>query len=253
MYRRGVNIRDSVVEQVRNLILEGRWKPGDKLPPQDKLAEEFGISRTSMREALYKLSSLGLIKIEHGKGTFISSRSTASMLETLSLLILNETDELNLLEARTYLEAGTSSLAAERATEEEIEELRELVQEMKIYLDRDQIDSFSDCDLKFHLKIAGIAKNAVLVKLIETIREMLQRQQREVHTIPRAVKSAYIYHEKIMQAVAVRNPTEAQRLMEEHLNYVKEVYVSEIIGRLKEKSDLNLNNKEETLSIRPGL
>ena len=228
MIEENSNIRDSVFQHIQEKILQDEWEPGDKLPPQDKLAEKLGISRSSLREALYRLSSLGLIEIKHGRGTYISSDISSSIADNLSLLMINEKDELALIEARIYLESGISALAAKRATAEEIDSLRDLVVDMEVYLKENKVEEFNQADFEFHLKIAEACKNPVLLNLVKSVRDLFQKQQEKTHLISKTMEMAYKYHKKIMQAIARRESEKASKLMIKHLKYVQDIYLEKV-------------------------
>jgi len=116
-----VRVSDEIVKQVKSLISEGKLKPGDKLSPERELIKEFGVSRPSLREALNSLVAMGFLELK-GKRTYVKSVASESMQDPLSLLIKTDTQKIfDLIEVRKALEAWGAFLAAQRATEEDIE------------------------------------------------------------------------------------------------------------------------------------
>src|SRR6267142_105801 len=120
---KSTRIYEEIVRQVKQLIAEGRFKSGDRLPPERELAEKFVVSRTSVREALRALESLGLIDIRPGEGTFVREVSIDALVGPLALLMTSQREAIGeLFEARRVLEPAIAALAASRATPDRSEE-----------------------------------------------------------------------------------------------------------------------------------
>src|SRR5919204_1811477 len=123
-------IYEEIVRQIKSMIAEGRLKSGDQLPPERDLAEKFVVSRTSVREALRALESLGLVEIRPGEGTFVREASVEALIEPLALLMVSQREAIGeLFEARRLLEPSLAALAATRATPEEIQEMERILEE----------------------------------------------------------------------------------------------------------------------------
>src|SRR5881396_1311475 len=113
---KSTRIYEEIVRQVKQMIAEGRLKSGDRLPPERDLAEKFVVSRSSVREALRALESLGLVEIRPGEGTFVREVSVESLIEPLALMMVSQRGALaELFEARRLLEPGIAALAASPA------------------------------------------------------------------------------------------------------------------------------------------
>ena len=127
---KSTRIYEEIVRQVKAMIAEGRLKGGDRLPPERDLAEKFVVSRTSVREALRALESLGLVEIRPGEGTFVREVSVEALIEPLALLMVSQREAIGeLFEARRLLEPALAALAASRATPEEIQEMERILEE----------------------------------------------------------------------------------------------------------------------------
>src|SRR5205807_8261983 len=127
---KSTRIYQEIVRQVKAMIAEGRLKSGDRLPPERDLAEKFVVSRSSVREALRALESLGLVEIRAGEGTFVREVSVESLIEPLALMMVSQRGALaELFEARRLLEPGIAALAASRATLEEVSEMERILEE----------------------------------------------------------------------------------------------------------------------------
>ena len=206
-----------VVEHVRGLISSGEVKPGDRLPPERELARKLKISRSSLRAGIGFLSAMGVLKSRHGAGTFVSSGPPA--LDSSSLTVLGALHGFlpwQMFEARIVLEANVAALAAERATDEHIAELAEEVAEMYASLDDPQ--EYLIHDVRFHRTIARASGNPILGALMETITANLYDNRRQTAGHSQSLKESAEMHREIFRAIRSRNPIQARRTMEQHLN-----------------------------------
>jgi GntR family transcriptional repressor for pyruvate dehydrogenase complex len=206
-----------VVEHVRALISSGEVKPGDRLPPERELARKLKISRSSLRAGIGFLSAMGVLKSRHGAGTFVSSGPPALDSSSLSVLgALHGFLPWQMFEARIVLEANVAALAAERATDEHIAELAEEVAEMYASLDDPQ--EYLIHDVRFHRTIARASGNPILGALMETITANLYDNRRQTAGHSQSRKESAEMHREIFRAIRSRNPIQARRTMENHLN-----------------------------------
>jgi len=215
-----------VVEHIKTEILEGRLKPGDRLPSEHKLSALLGVSRGTLREALRNLQLMGLVSVRQGEGTFIARFSSEKIFRPLSsILSLDTSGVLEVIEARKILESEMVRLCCFRAVDEEIEELYVLLNEMEgLYADGD-LEGFNEKDIEFHVRIAQMAKNRMLLRLHETLRELLYEQIKEVTRDPEAAGRAYCYHRKIFAAIKDRDDKMARKHMLSHLRNVEDTLV----------------------------
>src|SRR5206468_326238 len=179
---KSTRIYEEIVRQIKTMISEGRLKSGDQLPPERDLAEKFVVSRTSVREALRALESLGFVEIRPGEGTFVREMSVDSLVGPLALVMTAQREAIGeLFEARRVLEPAIASLAATRATPEE-------VQEMKRILD-DQANEIGDGktglaqDAAFHEAIGTAAHNRAITRIVHALMDLLtQSREESLHT-----------------------------------------------------------------------
>jgi GntR family transcriptional repressor for pyruvate dehydrogenase complex len=206
-----------VVDHVRALIASGEVHPGDRLPPERELARKLKISRSSLRAGIGFLSAMGVLKSRHGAGTFVSSGPPA--LDSSSLTVLGALHGFlpwQMFEARLVLEANVAALAAERATNEHIAELAEEVTEMYAALDDPR--EYLIHDVRFHRTIARASGNPILGALMETITANLYDNRLGTVQNTQNLKASAEQHREIFRAIRSRNPVQARRTMEEHLN-----------------------------------
>ena len=215
------NLVEMVFETLKRKILSGELKDGDRLPTQAVLCRQFGVSRTVMMGSLHKLSSLGLITSRQGRGTFVRLPDTRAVLEPMfQALLLDKPSTRELIETRYYLERAIVRLAAKHISEQQAQELQEIVTGMERYFQDGRIEAFSQGDLAFHMKLAESARNTILGRFIEVIREMLAEFLEEFNQTPGAAERANDHHRKIYDMVVRHDPDGAEKEMQLHLRDV---------------------------------
>ncbi|MDW7712113.1 MAG: FadR/GntR family transcriptional regulator [Deferrisomatales bacterium] len=212
---------DEVFRVLHDRIMSGALQHGDRLPSQDKLAEQLSVSRNTLREAIHKLQAMGLLSAKQGVGTVVELASPASYVGFLQdHLLLNPSTVREFLEARLFVEKAVVTLAVLRASHEQVEQLGKALKEQRAAFRAGDIESFGKLDAAFHLDLARLSGNQVLGKLLETIRDLLSRFIAEVSLLPGAVERALRFHEDILARVAARDSTGAERKMVEHISDV---------------------------------
>lgn len=215
---RHATIAEQVFETLHEWIISGKLKPGDRLPSQDKLAEQFGVSRNTLREAVYKLTVMGLLTARQGVGTIVNISSPSNYMTSLSdHLLLNPATVREFIEARLVVEQATVRLAVMRVTRENLEKLNDSISQQARAFKEGDIDTFIKLDSAFHRELARESGNAVLLKFLETVRDLLQEFIAEVSRLPGAIRSAIKYHREIVQSMQAKNRDEAEEKMREHL------------------------------------
>jgi GntR family transcriptional repressor for pyruvate dehydrogenase complex len=237
------NLAERVFETLRERILSGAVQRGELLPPQQLLARQLGVSRTVIREALHKLSSLGLIETQQGRGTYVRSPNTASVMRPIiHALFLNETSAQELFETRFYLERATATLAASRAKPTHIAALRKTILDMEEHVRENNLEACTADDVSFHLALADASNNAVLRRVLETLREMMVRFLERFKRLDGASESALRYHKRILRAVEEGDPEQAEKEMEQHL--------LDVVSMLRDHYDYDLKISGNTTSRR---
>ena len=171
------NICDRLVDIIQKKILSGEYKPGDRLPSENEFAENHGISRFSVREALKKLNSMGLVTVQQGKGSFINSITPSSYMKPLlPMLMVSDHEIEQVLYARLPIEKQTANLAARKAKPQHISRLVELMRQMELALYIDNQDAYNELDLKYHMCIAEASGNQILYEILDILQDMLTKQ-----------------------------------------------------------------------------
>jgi GntR family transcriptional repressor for pyruvate dehydrogenase complex len=193
------------------MICEGYWKSGDKLPPQRELAHALDVGMSSIREALQSLQNMGIIEIRHGDGAYVIETPTNEMYSRMVSVSLQmgKTDLEMLFEARGIIETGFAYFAAERATDDQISELFEILeQERAAILAQDQEETHR-MDIAFHKKIAEIAVNDFLEQIVESLFTALSDV---LQVLPHTMEG-WRWHYNVAVEIRNRNPMRASEAM----------------------------------------
>jgi GntR family transcriptional repressor for pyruvate dehydrogenase complex len=214
-------IYEHIVDQIRQLIREGRWSPGDQIPPERELAERFRVSRTSVREALRALEMQGVIESRQGGGTFIRTADTEALVPPLAAAILRGRRELaEVLEVRELIEPGIARLAALRATAEHVTELEQILERQRACVASDQ--PFIDEDTAFHDTLAQAADNHILLRLHNVILDVLRESRQTYLHVPDRPQMSLRGHEAILGAVRAHDGEAAYQASLAHITEVRD-------------------------------
>lgn len=205
-----------VARQLLQSLTSGDLAPGARLPPERSLAERLGVGRSAVREAIASLEILGVVKVRPGSGTYLQGSASDLLPKTLSwglMLAASRTDEL--LEVRSSLEETAASLAAARATDQDVRALARYLQRMQDNLDAPK--AFIDADVRFHARIARMTGNEVLTDLLQTVRSLLQVWTERGLSQRDQAEDAYREHAAVYRAIADRDIAGAAVVMRDHM------------------------------------
>lgn len=212
---------EQIVAQIEARILSGDLQPGDKLPAERELAEQFGVSRTAIREAMKALTQRGLVEIYPGRGTFVTHSASAAMRHSIDLLVRIGHDDgiTDLVEVREILEPEIAALAATRATEENIAIMQDAIDAMDESID--DPETYIEADLDFHLALAQGSDNILIPVLIDTLVELLREHRQQAARVAGALIRGQPHHKKIIEAIENRDPDSARSAMRAHLEQIR--------------------------------
>ena len=218
---RNGRLYEQIVEQIEQQVLAGVLNTGDRLPPERKLAAQFGVSRTAVREAVKALRQRGLIEVFPGRGTFITDETTAALQQSMGLAMrVGQKDGFNhLIELREMMEPPIAAKAAERATAEHIKQMEQWVTRMDEVLM--QPKEFISADLAFHNALAEASQNPLLPTLLNSIVDLIQEQRMHVFKEDGGQRRSQDEHKQILQAIKERDPDAAHAAMAHHLQQVR--------------------------------
>jgi GntR family transcriptional regulator, transcriptional repressor for pyruvate dehydrogenase complex len=201
-----VALTDEAIEKIKQMIISGRVRPGEKLPREADLAAELGLSRNSLREAVKALSLINVLDVRQGDGTYATSLAPSLLLEALSFIVDFHRDDtvLEFLEIRRILEPAATALAAARMPDEDRVELGKVLDAADA---RAPVDEFVAADMEFHRLIAVGSGNSVLASLVDNISVPTARAREwRGMTEPRAQERTLAEHRAIYQAIMNRDP-----------------------------------------------
>src|SRR5512142_1221890 len=224
MYKivRTSRLYEQIVQQIEDTILKGNLKPGDQLPAERDLAEQFGVSRTAVREAVKALREKGLVEAYTGRGTFVTNGTLHAIRQSLDLMVkIGQADgATQLVEVREILEPEIAALAADRAEEQHLAALREAVAIMDASLE--DAEAFIEADLDFHLALAEAAGNPLILSLIDSIVGLLREQRTGIFQVEGGPERGQHHHKQILHAVVSRDSDAARKAMRAHQVQVRE-------------------------------
>jgi len=206
---------DDIAEQLQKKISNGEIKEGQKIPTEPQLMEQFGVGRSTIREALRVLVHAGLLEKRQGSGTYVAHNSI--MQEPLSHR-LRRAEILEVYEVRKMLEIEMSRLAAERRGEDDLEQMRTALDLRLQAIQQGDLEAYAKADLEFHLTIARASKNAVASDLFRSFSSVLADALRKLTKEPNISDRQHPVHENLYQAIKDKNPTDAVYWTEVNLN-----------------------------------
>ena len=213
-------VSDAIVDQLRGLVAQGILKPGDRLPSERELCKRFGVGRTSVREALKPLITMGLLEGRMGSGTFVAAE-TGQFQKSLQWGLLSDLKSRDdLVETRHMLETNAAYWAAERAGEKNLAVIRVTLNGMEENLGHPPI--FQKFDTEFHFEIARAAQNRMLYRLINVIRGQIQTWigERLALTPDRSeilARTSLAQHRDIFAAIEAKDGPAARAAMDRHI------------------------------------
>ena len=217
-------LREVVCETLRDAIRKGTLKPGERLM-EIQLAEELGVSRTPVREAIRKLELEGYVIMMPRRGTYVAN---------LSIRDVNE-----VVEIRTSLDSLASGLAAERITDEELERLQRLLVAIGGYIEANDMEKIVETDTEFHDLLYQASRNSRLVGIIFNLREQLTRFRSTSMAFPGRLKATLEEHRRIVDAIAQGDVAEAQAAAEYHMEKSEQTLLQsmEALKQQREKKE----------------
>jgi DNA-binding FadR family transcriptional regulator len=214
-------LTEQVAEHLTRLIADGDWPAGTVLPPEGDLAQQFGVSRTVIRECVRVLASRGMVEVRQGRGTSVQPPAAWNVTEPLALLVrADRADLLHWLEVRTILEVESAGLAAQRAEPASHRALQEALAHLE--LASDNADAFIAADVEFHLGIAQATGNPALLRLLRPVVQPLRQQLHDTALWPEAQRAANHEHRRILSCIAAGDAPGARAAMGGHLARVAE-------------------------------
>lgn len=206
-------LREIVYEELKLLILTGKIAPGMRLM-EEELADDMGVSRTPIREAIRKLEKEGLITIEPRRGAYVSQISTNDIIE--------------ILEVRQNLEGLAASLAAQRMTPEEKEKLKEITLAYEVAVESGDMAEMIKCDTKFHHLIVEATRNKILIQMVEQLQELVLRFRYIYYDNFKRAEQMLVEHQAIYESILHGDTDKSKETADVHIERLKQLIIEEL-------------------------
>ena len=221
------NISEQVYNSVLDQIIREEWRAGEKIPSENELKQLFGVSRNTVRGAISRLNSLGVLDTRVGEGTYVKKiGSDVYFTKLSSAIVLDKSDYLEIMQLRMGIEVEAIRLAAEHATDEDISALEKIIDGHKNNVNNYPIAAKED--IAFHVMCSKISGNKLMYKIMELIKHLLLVRLNIFIYKDRQSSNSIYYHIKMFEAIKARDPILAADVMHEHLTKIilrmKEIY-----------------------------
>lgn len=214
-------LADKIAKRVAQMIRNGSYAAGDRLPSINDMASRFGVGHPTLREALKKLETLGLVTVRHGSGVYVQSdQDLLLMSNPVYLGDVSKKMLLDLIEARIPIEVKAVVQAAHNVTDEQIARMEALLNEAAEHIDDDS--RLTEANMGFHREIASASGNVVLAQLLKVLSNLFEREQRTILDIYGSRDEDHAEHLGILDALRARDEAVAEQRMREHLEGVRE-------------------------------
>jgi GntR family transcriptional regulator, transcriptional repressor for pyruvate dehydrogenase complex len=216
-----VAVTDEAILKIKEMLLNGQLRPGDRLPPEKELSEELGLSRSSLREAVKALELIRVLDVRRGDGTYVTSLEPRLLLEAMSFVVDLHQDAsiLDLFEVRRILEPAAAVIAARKAGPEDIDKLSAILSQVD---EQTSIEDLVAHDLEFHGFISELSGNSYLSSLLEslssrTMRARIWRGLTEANSVDRTLAE----HHAIVEAMAAGDADLVRSCVTVHISGVE--------------------------------
>ena len=214
--RRDERLADKVADLLKKAILSGQLAAGNRLPPERILGERFGVSRTVIREAIRSLAAKGMVEVRSGSGTVVARVGAASVAETMQLYLRGASIEYDLIdEVRAMVEVHVAGVAAQRATEADLDGMRAVLRSMAASADDNQRCALHDAE--FHRCMARATHNPLYLMMLDAIGEPIMTVRQGTLSMPGRSWTTIEAHRDILDRVAGQDPEGAREAMRVHL------------------------------------
>jgi GntR family transcriptional repressor for pyruvate dehydrogenase complex len=218
---RTTSLADSVVEELRRMILDGEVQPGEFLPTREELAQQFGVGQSTIHEAIRVLNAIGLVQSRAGKGTWVRHDAAAGLISPEAIKSrLSDLNTQMIYEVRTVLEVSLAEFAAQRAAAEDIERIWAALQATEEAVARDDQKAYVQADLDFHLAVTRAAHNDLLEQFYQLSLRLLAEVIAQLAGLPGSKEDAILTQRAIAHAIEQHDPDKARQAAIDHLAQV---------------------------------
>ncbi len=215
---------EQVMEEMKSLIASGQFKVNDQIPPEMELAERFGVSRPTIREAIKVFNYLGVLNSKTGKGTYVSDRAHIST-EALTWALLLGTNEMrDLIELREVIETRGLMKLVELYTEgdteaiEKVKHLKEHIEHMQMAVEKNSKEELNQADFNFHLTIIGAGHNEVFTAIYDTLQSFMLEEMHKTHEAAEDAYQIVAEHKQILSGILSQESEKALDAFNAHMS-----------------------------------
>jgi GntR family transcriptional repressor for pyruvate dehydrogenase complex len=213
-----VSVIDSTVEKIKQLIISGQYGVGDKLPTEKEFCEKFNVGRSTVREALSMLKAMGMVSTSHGKGAFVE-RDREESPETIAQWFMMKEQELNdFMEVRCSIEILNIKYTILRCTSDKIQELELIHNRFENAIMRGDTTKMATLDEAFHLTIANMTNNSLLINFNKHIADTLRPYRLRSFASPSTAYNAVLPHQQIIQAIKEKDIEKGVEAIKNHID-----------------------------------
>jgi GntR family transcriptional regulator, transcriptional repressor for pyruvate dehydrogenase complex len=223
---RALSLSDKVAEQLTEAIVSRKVKPGERLPSERELGVKFKVSRTVVREAVRSLAARGLVSVTSGRGVEVKPISSDGVVASMRLMVRGHSglDYGKVHEVRMAVEVQTAGLAAQRATSQDVQRLRELCEVHQRGIEAEDAAAASEADFQFHRELTRASGNELLLAMLDSISEVLREVRIQSMDQPHVSEDGLKAHLRIVKCVVAQDPKGARNAMIEHLAAAERVW-----------------------------
>lgn len=219
------SVVQAIIEEIKQLLINGTLKPGQRLPTEQELAEQLSVGRGSVREAMKMLAAMGVVEIRRGDGTYIVKSVSPAIVDPLIFAVLvEEGDTTHLFEFRAMVDIGYCKLAAQKADEEDFARMASAVQALETYWQAGGRDSkrLAELDLQFHYAVLEATKNPLVIKVGQLLISMFSASiQRAIIKAPESVEETIRHHRRLLETLKSRDLNAVERAVMDGLRMWK--------------------------------
>lgn len=215
-------IPDEVYKQILHLISSGELKPAEKLPAERDIATELGVSRQSVREALYRAETMGLIQVRPGEGSFVRSSVSDALKPPLEVILSEQAERVfEFLEIRKLIEGWCAEKAALAATDVDLEKIKEILDRMKHLHTTDQ--KWEKTDMEFHFAVVAAAHHVIAIHIMEALKVNFDNFFNFRQAFEKIDKKALLWqhHYEVYAAIKARDGMLAKKKIRDHLDFIE--------------------------------
>lgn len=224
---RKTRVYEEVSRQIERMIVDGRLKPGDKLPPERELAERFDVSRSAVREAIRVLESVGLVEPHQGEGSIVRDLSADSLASPLAGVLVRKRELVGeLLDVRKIVEPPLAARAAAHASAEDIAYLEDILRRQKERVTRGE--AAIEEDSEFHYAIATAAKNSVVIKVLDVLMDLLRESRARSLQVGGRLQKSFAGHQRILSAIKRGDAAAAENAMRRHIEEIERIILKKL-------------------------